>query len=88
MSRFSGMAHSSSGDRRQNHGNCGTGIVGRLVRNEPERPVWERQRYRVSLWDTQADKMAVGAELRLSFKLLGRVGHGTEELRILQILLT
>jgi len=40
MSRFSGTAHSSSGDRCQNHGNCGTGIVGRLVRNEPERPVW------------------------------------------------
>lgn len=65
MSIFSGTAR-SSGDRCQHHGNCGTGIVGRLVRSEPERPVWERQRYR---GDTQADKKAVDAELRLGFKL-------------------
>lgn len=52
-------------------GRCGTGIVGRLVRSEPPRPVWERQRYRE---DTQAGKKAVGTELRLGFKLLGKGG--------------
>lgn len=58
-------------------GHCGTGLVGRLGRNELERPVWERPRYREGHPSKTRSQWALSQGYVLNY--WGRVGHGTEE---------